>query len=118
EIIALSLLVVWLSLSVLIQLNIASKISFISRIAIVPNWRFFGPKPLMDDFYLLYRTASRTGVVSDWREIVWSCGGSWVALVCNPERRRMKAQCCKVVSLTRHTADPPDSVLQQAANAV
>jgi len=111
EIIALSLLVVWLSLSVLIQLNIASKISFISRIAIVPNWRFFGPKPLMDDFYLLYRTASRTGVVSDWREIVLSRRGSWFAMIWNPERRLKKAQFDMIVSLARHTADHPDSVL-------
>ena len=38
-------------------------------LSITPTWSFFAPIPGMHDYHLMFRTTSKQGEVTDWREV-------------------------------------------------
>ncbi|WP_374008943.1 hypothetical protein [Leifsonia sp. LS-T14] len=56
----------------------------------LPNWRFFAPEPAQNDFHVLHRTLSATGVESNWVETHQISSRRLSHLVWFPSRRTDK----------------------------
>ncbi|WP_070011781.1 hypothetical protein [Streptomyces abyssalis] len=58
---------------------------------LIPNWRFFAPKPARHDFHLLYRTLSTADQQSPWKAASTIAARKWSQVVWFPGRRQEKA---------------------------
>src|SRR4051812_41450479 len=60
----------WLVLTAAAQLpsRFASRVERLDECALIPNWRFFAPRPACTDFHLLFRDRLASGAHSAWRE--------------------------------------------------
>ncbi|MEV3854918.1 hypothetical protein AB0J38_11385 [Streptomyces sp. NPDC050095] len=56
----------------------------------LPDWRFFAPKPAAYDFHLLYRTLSTFGGRSQWKPASQIADRRWFHAVWNPRIRLNK----------------------------
>lgn len=79
------LLAGWFIVSVLAQLfdGVGARVPLASRLGLIPSWKFFAPRPRMNDMHLLYRdrlTNQETGglccvgTIEDrrWYHLVWN----------------------------------------------
>ncbi len=60
-------------------------------VGVVPDWRFFAPRPATKDFYLMFRDSLEDGAATDWTEIETLAPRPWWGLLWNPDRRVRKA---------------------------
>jgi len=58
---------------------------------LVPEWRFFAPRPAQTDFHLLYRDRFPDGSVTEWTEVQLVNERGWGCVIWNPRKRRSKA---------------------------
>ncbi|MEU5977815.1 hypothetical protein [Streptomyces sp. NPDC047315] len=60
-------------------------------LATIPNWRFFAPDPSVHDYELVYRTLSRQGETSGWKQVPLVRNRRAHQMLWYPERRAGKA---------------------------
>lgn len=94
----------WLILSAWVQLGYRGS-NLLSRMCLLPNWRFFGPNPLTSDLHLLFRTVTVDGNSSIWREVGPQGARPLRSAIWNPERRVRKALFDIVVSLSKEAEE-------------
>ncbi len=84
----------WIVATVIFSIY-SSKFKLLSKIGIfgylVPQWNFFAPNPGMSDFYLLYRTQTESGEVSNWKNINEIPKRKWYSIFWNPDKIKKKA---------------------------
>lgn len=90
EIIILSILVLWLVLSILYQFP-KIKILFIelNRHHLLPTWTYFAPSPINNDYHILYRNRIKN-VTSKWKEISIISKNKSLSAIFNPKKRQKK----------------------------
>jgi hypothetical protein len=82
----------WALLCLLVQLPRAKL--FIRKhdfFQLVPEWRFFAPRPAQGDFYLLYQDTFDDGRCTNWTEVRPHIERSWSNVLWNPGKRERKA---------------------------
>ncbi|MFD0407333.1 hypothetical protein [Kitasatospora sp. NPDC127116] len=57
---------------------------------IVPNYRFFAPRPVQHDYHLLMRTAGSSGEFGPWHQVAGPPDRCWWHIAWNPDRRAFK----------------------------
>lgn len=83
---------IWALLCILVYIPKLKK--FIRQqdlLRLIPEWRFFAPKPALGDFHLLYQDTFRDGSCTTWTEIRPTIERSWWNIVWNPGKRERKA---------------------------
>ena len=100
---SLSLLAVWLVVSVLAQfdLSAARVLKGHDVFSLLPRWSFFAPRPGTFDYHLLYRDLLSDGTFAPWREIPLADERTIGGALWNPEKRCRKALSDTVRSLTQ-----------------
>lgn len=58
---------------------------------LIPEWRFFAPKPALGDFYLLYQDTFHDGSCTNWTEVRPMLERSRWNIFWNPGKRERKA---------------------------
>ncbi|HTK08337.1 MAG TPA: hypothetical protein VL485_14300 [Ktedonobacteraceae bacterium] len=58
---------------------------------LIPEWRFFAPRPAEGDFHLLYQDMFHDGSRTHWTEVRPTIERSWWNIVWNPGKRERKA---------------------------
>jgi len=101
----------WFLLSLLVH---APKFQvFIRRMdwfCLIPEWRFFAPRPGQHDFHLLYRDRLRDGSITEWTELTPISKRPWWAFLCNPGKRGKKALLDAVIALGQSLAADDQSL--------
>jgi hypothetical protein len=91
-----SLLVLWLLLSVVFQFYPSFNPSWFSAIIqydvfhFLPRWTFFAPNPGTSDYHLLYRDQQEDGSLSSWFEISMVEERKSFSFIWNPKKRSKK----------------------------
>ncbi len=70
---------------------------------LVPEWRFFAPRPAQTDFHLLYRDRFPDGSVTEWTEVELISERGWGCVIWNPRKRRSKALFDAIIELSSLT---------------
>lgn len=98
---SLSLLAIWLAISVLAQFDSAPTraIKRHDLFSLLPRWSFFAPRPGVYDYHLLYRDLRSDGTLGAWREIPLADERTIGGALWNPEKRCRKALSDTVRSL-------------------
>ncbi|WP_414504475.1 hypothetical protein [Streptomyces sp. NEAU-L66] len=78
---------------------------------LIPNWRFFAPRPSRHDYHLLFRTLSTSGEQSEWRPASRLDGRTWSQAVWFPRRRESKAVFDLCSELAVHVGERGEHVL-------
>jgi hypothetical protein len=84
-----SLLAAWMAFSILAQ-RITSSVFRFDVTGLVPNCRFFAPKPVSLDVTIHIRQGNSSGDFSAWRPVL-EARKEWWCFVWNPEHRLKKA---------------------------
>lgn len=71
-------------------------------LSLVPEWKFFAPRPGEHDFHLLYRDMDEEGKASSWHEVKIGNDRRWWNGMWNPSKRGNKALFDVVVDLSTH----------------
>jgi hypothetical protein len=97
-------LISWLMVSVLAQLfdGLGARLSFASKFGLIPAWRFFAPRPGMDDMHLLYRDRHINQMIGTARCVRTIDDRRWYHLVWNPKKFHNKVLSDQCRSLRRH----------------
>jgi hypothetical protein len=88
----------WLFMAILAQRR-PSRILRYDVLGLLPNCRFFAPRPIAFDFEIYSRSFDRLGAPSVWKPLVTSVKGSWCCLW-NPGHRLRKT-CADLTKLLR-----------------
>ncbi|GHO97534.1 hypothetical protein KSF_075820 [Reticulibacter mediterranei] len=78
---------------------------------LVPEWRFFAPRPAQGDFHLLYQDTLHDGSCTNWTEARPMLERSWWNIVWNPGKRERKAL-FDVVNMLNMRLSVSDKALQ------
>jgi hypothetical protein len=108
------LLVVWLAISVLMQVRIP-RIQMLRRfdiLSVVPQFNFFAPTPGTKDYHLLYRIQTEVGEFGAWREVTLDPQRRWSNIIWNPERRERKALFDLVTTLAQESQHCGEKAIQ------
>ena len=79
---------------------------------LIPDWRFFAPRPGRSDIFLLYRGITSNSEVTPWREITASFDRRCYNAIWNPGRRERKALIDIVSELGVQCRQQSDSSIQ------
>lgn len=107
--------VVWFLLSVGHQLKsngLPWNLKKLDVFNVIPGWRFFGPKPVKNDYFLLYR--DKIGdEIHGFEEIILYENSSFVKFIFNPTSRIKKTFLTVAQSFTKINKEDvnPDSVI-------
>lgn len=71
---------------------------------LLPEWRFFAPKPGRGDHFLLYRDSPDGVTWGPWSEIPLVAPRRWYHFIWNPERRAKKALLDFIAALSARVA--------------
>jgi hypothetical protein len=71
--------------------SLAGHVARFDTLGLVPEWRFFAPKPGRGDHVLLYRDSADGRGWGPWTELSLVAPRRWHHFVWNPERRAKKA---------------------------
>lgn len=91
-----SILTLWLTLSVIFQFHPSFNPSWFSAIVrhdlfgLLPRWTFFAPNPGTSDYHLLYRDQLEDGNLIGWVEIPMVEERKPFSFIWNPEKRSKK----------------------------
>src|SRR5262249_28553358 len=69
---------------------------------LIPEWRFFAPRPTQGDYHLLYRDEILGGDRTAWTEVVFGNNRRWWNILWNPDTRLRKALFDAVSHLVMH----------------
>ncbi len=86
-----SVLLLWFGLSVVGQIPAFKTIRSYDPLSLIPNFSFFAPKPLENDYHLVIRCKYRDGEISNWVELPYCEKRRAWSPLWNPDRRRQKA---------------------------
>lgn len=106
-----SILVVWLILTVFNQFSSKRWKIFIlfDVFGLIPKWTFFAPNPGITDYHILYRERWQNGLYSHWKEIKMNDRDkNYYSALWNPEKRKNKAIFDMVIGLVEHASNYPD----------
>lgn len=86
---ALAALALWLGATVLGQLEtpLARQLRRRDVLGLVPDWRFFAPRPVRFDYHLLYRDRCRDGACTAWTELYPPAPRPWWSMLWHPAQR-------------------------------
>lgn len=89
-----AVLLIFSLLSILNQISpqISLRLSFLDRLDLLPNWKFFAPVPGTQDFRIVYQDSTSDEVAGSWRE--WDVivsGRKLVDGAWNPRKHFQKA---------------------------
>lgn len=76
---------------------------------LIPEWKFFAPRPGTADYYLLYREQLGDGSLTDWTQAPLMQHRSWTQGIWNPAKREEKALVDIVSDLAREARYVIDS---------
>jgi hypothetical protein len=98
------LLIGWFAASVSAQVfqGVHDRLWFVSRFGLIPSWRFFAPRPAMDDTHLLYRDRFRTQVIGPPHCVSTIEDRRWHHLFWNPQKFHNKVFTDLCQSMRRH----------------
>ncbi len=89
---AIAFLSIWaLSTVVVLLPRFREAIRTCDVLQLIPEWRFFAPRPGRNDYFLLYRCFGADGSATPWKEINLSRDRGFHNVVWNPCRRERKA---------------------------
>lgn len=78
---------------------------------LIPNYKFFAPRPAEHDYHLLIRTVGFSGELGPWRQIAGPPDRHWWHALWNPDRRAFKSLSDVMAVAYRHDHDKPRAVL-------
>lgn len=81
-------------------------------IGLVPDWRFFAPRPATKDFYLMFRDRLVDGTCTDWTELETLAPRPWWGALWNPDRRVRKAMFDLTTELAGELAVTTDTTVK------
>jgi hypothetical protein len=81
---------VWLVATVFAQINQTATFLRVDLFGLIPNCRFFAPKPVSHDLMVYVRSIDEKGVKSHWRPLIDDRKTPW-CFVWNPQHRLRKA---------------------------
>lgn len=86
-------------------------ITRLDQLMLLPEWRFFAPKPGRGDHFLLYRDSPDGAMWDTWTEISLVAPRRWRHFIWNPERRAKKALLDFIAALAaRLAASGPNGI--------
>lgn len=95
----------WFVFSILNQFD-NKFISFIKRFDffhLIPSWKFFAPKPLIQSYHLYFRDKTSTGEISEWTHIPTTSARKLKHAIWNPGRRYHKLFLDSIKQLEKKT---------------
>lgn len=100
-------LTAWLLVSGLVYIpKLRPVIRRADQFSLIPEWRFFAPRPGQHDFTLLYRDQYVDGYSSPWIEIRTEGSSRWRRALWNPKKRAAKALFDCTHELGKQSASP------------
>jgi hypothetical protein len=98
---------VWATLSVLSQFRPAwlQRLKSKDLLHLIPNWRFFAPRPARRDYHLEYRLRDRTSGLGRWARVRIIHPRTLRCAVWHPEKRRRKTFNTLIRRLMRVSVD-------------
>jgi hypothetical protein len=90
----------WLILSILAQRR-PTRVFKYDRLGLLPNYRFFAPRPISYDLFLVTRAYGEDGVQEAWRFYDIAQKGLW-CFIWNPRHRLRKGITDLISSLRQH----------------
>jgi hypothetical protein len=108
-----SILLTWLLISMISQIPRLKRVRQHDRMSLIPNFSFFAPKPLENDYRLVFRWQYQGGEVGSWLELPYCEKRRAWSPVWNPDRRQQKALIDSCSMLLRHIAAVRESVLEK-----
>jgi hypothetical protein len=93
--------VLWGCLSLASQMKdeFKEKIKKIDRLRLIPNYKFFCPKPVRYDYHLYYKIGGPDSEEETWREIGMGDKNNFTCFIWNPQKRYRKIfyKCIKIM---------------------
>lgn len=97
-------LCLWFALSVLGQIPALKSIRRYDQLSLIPNFSFFAPKPMENDYHFVFRWKYPDGEISNWVELPYCEKRRPWSSVWNPDRRQQKALIDSCSMLMRYIA--------------
>jgi hypothetical protein len=103
--------VLWFVLSLAVYLPRCQKVvRRLDQLSLIPEWRFFAPRPGQHDLHLLYRDEYENGSSTEWTEIVLATKRRFWCAVWNPGKRNNKALFDCVQELGKHIRQGDETI--------
>ena len=103
--------VFWAALSLLVHVpRCHQAIRGADLLSLVPEWKFFGPKPGQYDYFLLFRDLLPDGTVTPWKEVIVAPPRRWWNWAWNPGRRGNKALFDLVTEFAAHIMEKDPAI--------
>lgn len=82
----------WLIFSMLAQgkSRLNQVIRSVDAFKLIPNYRFFCPSPVREDYHLYFRSQTMDLLWTGWEEITIGARSPWIAFLWNPTKRERK----------------------------
>lgn len=109
-------LTAWLVVSAAGQLTVPwgkrplDRLRTLDVFGLIPNYKFFAPRPVQHDFHLLMRTADTSGECGPWRQVAGPPERRWWHAAWNPDRRAFKILSDVMAVAYRFDEDKPRAV--------
>jgi hypothetical protein len=85
------ILSLWFVVSAIGQIPRFKAIRTYDPLSLIPNFSFFAPKPLENDYHFVFRCKYRDGEISNWVELPYCEKRRPWSPIWNPDRRQQKA---------------------------